>query len=217
MKNSSIAVRQARQRAHYDQETLYDIIDAALMAVVSVTIDAKPIAIPMVIARIDNAIYLHGSNQSRLMKHLASGAPVCICIAHLDGLVVARSGMHCSANYRSAVIHGQGTVIADEDKAQLLYDIVERIIPNSRHDFREHLAKEVKATTLIAIELDQFACKIRTGRPKDDDADLNLPYWAGVIPVEQNFGAPIDAPDLPESIETPAYAINYRRHTSHNV
>ena len=204
-------VRQSADRAVYDMETVKQIVDDSIIATVSIAIDNEPFVIPMAIARIDDIVYLHGLRTSRLMKHLAAGAPVCICITHLDGVIVARSGMHCSANYRSVVIHGQGESVDGEEKARLLMDVVYRIIPGSEGDYRDHLDKELKATTLIAIPLRESACKIRQGGPIDDEEDIALPFWAGEIPVKQVFGSPIPSEDLQEGIETPDYALHYRR------
>jgi nitroimidazol reductase NimA-like FMN-containing flavoprotein (pyridoxamine 5'-phosphate oxidase superfamily) len=205
-------VRQVAARANYEQERIYRIVDDAIIATIAIATDNGPIAIPMAIARIDDKVYLHGSRSSRLMKHLASGNEVCISITHLDGIVVARSGMHCSANYRSVVIHGKGQEITDpQEHAELLYQMTYRIIPGSEGDFRKHLTKELKATTLVAVSLSESVCKERAGGPNDDKDDLDLPYWAGVIPIKQVYGEPIPSDDLPEDIVTPDYAINYSR------
>jgi uncharacterized protein len=204
-------IRQSANRAVYEMNTLKRIIDDALIATVSISVDNEPFVVPMAIARIGDCVYLHGLKTSRLMKQLVAGAPVCICVAHVDGIIVARSGMHCSANYRSAVIHGQGQSIEGEEKARLLHEVVYRVIPGSEGDYRDHLTKELKATTLIAIPLDESACKVRTGGPIDDDEDIALPYWAGEIPVHQVYGEPIPSVDLPDGIETPEYARQYKR------
>lgn len=203
-------VKQTSKRAHYDTDTLYQIIDEAKAGVVSVAIDNEPFAMPMMVARLGHAIYLHGSRTSRLIKHLSAGNPVCVAFMILDGIVVARSGMNCSANYRSALVHGVGRVIEGEEKAKLLMDITYAIIPNSEGDYREIHDNELKATSLIEIPLDEAACKVRTGGPNDDKEDVNLPYWAGVIPLQHTYGTPIPSADLPESITTiPAYALNF--------
>ncbi|MGH1542039.1 MAG: pyridoxamine 5'-phosphate oxidase family protein [Arenicella sp.] len=205
-------VRQAATRADYDQQTVYRIVDDAIIATVAIANENGPFAMPMAIARIDDKVYLHGSRSSRLMKYLAGDNELCISITHLDGLVVARSGMHCSANYRSVIIHGRGVEVTDPDEhAELLYQMTYKIIPGSEGDFRKHLAKELKATTLVAIPLSESACKIRTGGPNDDKDDLGLPYWAGVIPIEQVYGEPIPSDDLPSGVVTPDYALNYKR------
>lgn len=205
------AIRQTPDRARYDTHTIYGIVDQSIIATVAISVDNEPFVLPMAIARIEDTIYLHGLKTSRLMKHLRTGAEVCICVTHLDGIVVARSGMHCSANYRSVVIHGCGTEITGTEKAELLYQVVHRIIPGSEGDYREHLQKELKATSLFAIPLAESACKIRTGGPVDDEEDLTLPYWAGVIPVHSAYGKPVPSANLSEGIATPDYAIHYER------
>jgi len=205
-------IRQSAVRADYDQAVVYQIVDEALIGTVSVATEQGPMAIPMAIARVGDYIYLHGSRSSRLMQHIATGNEVCVSITHLDGIVVARSGMHCSANYRSVIVHGKGEEVTDpKQHADLLYQITYQIIPGSEGDFRPHLAKELKATTLVAISLEESACKIREGGPKDEKGDEDLPYWAGVIPIKQLYGQPIPAVDLLEGIETPDYALRYRR------
>ena len=210
--NQRSIIKQGAAKADYSQETIYSIVDDAVMGVVAIATESGPLAIPMAIARIGDHVYLHGSRSSRLMKHLAAGNEVCICITHLDGIVVARSGMHCSANYRSVIIHGKGIEITDpEEHAEMLYLITHKIIPGSDGDYRKHLSKELKATALVAIPLAESACKIRVGGPNDDKEDLDLPYWAGVIPVTQVYGEPVPAGDLRSGIATPGYALHHKR------
>ncbi len=204
-------IKQSPKNGLYDQKTIYQIIDQAVIATVAISVDNMPFVLPMAIARIGGNIYLHGSRKSRLMKYLAAGYEACISIVHLDGIVVARSGMHCSANYRSVVIHGIGEEVSGEQKPGLLHQLTCKIIPNSEGDYRDHLPKELKATCLIAFPLNESACKIRTGGPNDDKEDIDLPYWAGEIPVHQVYAEPIPSTDLADDIETPDYALNYRR------
>jgi len=205
-------IKQGAVKADYSQETIYSIVDDAVMGVVAIATENGPFALPMAIARIGEHIYLHGSRSSRLMKYLAEGNEVCICITHLDGIVVARSGMHCSANYRSVVVHGKGIEITEpEEHAELLYQITHKIIPGSDGDYRKHLSKELKATALVAIPLAESACKIRVGGPNDDKEDLDLPFWAGVIPVTQVYGEPVPSGDLRPGIATPGYALHHKR------
>jgi len=204
-------VRQSSSKSTYDRAVLYEILDASFIGHVSIVDNGQPISIPMMVARVDDHLYLHGLRTSRLIKNIVSGAPICISVAHMDGVVVARSGMHCSANYRSAVIHATAKAVSGPEKADLLYQITYGLIPGSEGDYREHLAKEIKATELIAVPLEQFACKVRTGGPNDDDADITLPYWAGVIPVKQVYGEPIPSDDLATSIEIPEYAKKFKK------
>lgn len=199
-------VKQTAARADYEAATLYQIIDEALIGTVAIAVDGQPFALPMMVARIDHHIYLHGSRTSRIIKHLSAGHEVCVAFTLIDGIVVARSGMNCSANYRSAVVHGKGEVVEGAEKAELLHQITYTLIAGSKGDYREHLPEELKATSLIRIPLDEAACKVRTGGPKDDKEDLNLPYWAGVIPLTQVYGEPIPAENLPAGMAIPEYA-----------
>ncbi|PCJ23377.1 MAG: hypothetical protein COA96_12020 [SAR86 cluster bacterium] len=204
-------IRQSADRAVYDLDTLKNIVDQAIIATVSIAVDNEPFVMPMAIARVGEYVYLHGLRTSRIMQHLAAGAPVCICVTHVDGIIVARSGMHCSANYRSVMIHGQGQSIEGEEKAKLLHEVVYRLIPGSEGDYRDHLKKELKATTLIRVPIEEGASKIRTGGPIDDKEDLSTPYWAGEIPVQQIYGEPIPSADLADDIAVPEYARHYKR------
>lgn len=202
-------VKQTAARADYEAATLYKIIDEALVGTVSIAVDGQPFALPMMVARIDDHIYLHGSRSSRIIKHLTAGHEVCVAFTLIDGIVVARSGMNCSANYRSAVVHGRGEAVEGAEKAELLHQITYALIPGSKGDYRDHLPEELKATSLIRIPLTEAACKMRTGGPKDDKDDVNLPHWAGVIPLTHIYGEPLPADDLPEGIETPEYALKF--------
>lgn len=202
-------VKQTAKRADYETATLYQIIDEALVGTVSIAVDGQPFALPMMVARIDDHIYLHGSRTSRIIKHLTAGYEACIAFMLIDGIVVARSGMNCSANYRSAVVHGKGEAIEGAEKAELLHQITLALIPGSQGDYREHLPAELKATSLIRMPLNEAACKVRTGGPNDDKDDLDLPHWAGVIPLKHVYGEPIPAANLPEGIATPDYALKY--------
>lgn len=205
-------VKQTAARANYEANTLYAIIDEALVGTVSIALEGQPFAMPMMVARIDDHIYLHGSRTSRIIKHLSAGNEVCIAFMLIDGIVVARSGMNCSANYRSAVVHGKGVALEGAEKAELLHQITYTLIPGSKGDYREHLPEELKATSLIRIPLTEAACKVRTGGPKDDKDDISLPHWAGVIPLTHSYGEPIPAADLPAGIATPDYALKFPLH-----
>lgn len=202
-------VKQTAKRADYETATLYKIIDEALVGTVSIAVDGQPFALPMMVARIEHDIYLHGSRTSRIIKHLTAGHEVCVAFTLIDGIVVARSGMNCSANYRSAMVHGKGEAIEGAEKAELLHQITYAIIPGSKGDYREHLPEELKATSLIRIPLSEAACKVRTGGPNDDKDDVSLPHWAGVIPLTHVYGEPIPATNLPDGIATPNYALKF--------
>lgn len=196
-------VRQAAVRADYDQSTLYAILDAASIGHVAFLHDGWPQSIPTVIARIDDGLWLHGSRSSRLYQVLAAGERVAVSVCLVDGLVKARSAFHCSMNYRSAVVFGCGTPVHGDEKRAVLDRFTERLIPGSAGDFRDHLPKELKATELVRLPLDETSCKVRTGDPVDDEEDLDLPYWAGVVPLTVVSGQAIPAGDLPSGIVVP--------------
>lgn len=197
-------VRQTPDRGRYDTDTVKAILDACLVGHVSFVHDGWPMSIPTAIARLDEWLYLHGSRSSRLYRHLAGGAPVAVSVCLVDGLVKARSTFHCSMNYRSAVVFGRAEAVPEEDRAELLYRFSERLIPCPRSEYREHLPKELKATMLVRLALDEASAKVRSGGPIDDDDDLALPHWAGEIPLETRYGAPLASADLAPGIEPSA-------------
>jgi len=198
-----LKVRQAPERGHYDEDTIHAILDASLVGHVSFVEEGIPVSIPTAIARIDDAIYLHGNRSSRMFKLLASGIPVCVSTCIVDGLVKARSGMHCSMNYRSVVVFGTPELVDSENKPALLYEIVERLIPGTRGDYRAHLPKELKATALLRIDLTQASAKIRAEGVNDDKEDLALEFWAGVVPIRRVLGDTQPSPGIPENVVQP--------------
>lgn len=200
-------VRQSAKRAAYDRESLYAVLDACRIGHVAIIDEGKPVSIPLAVARVGDALYLHGSNSSRIFKAMSDGCDVCVSMCELDALVVARSAMHCSMNYLSAVVFGVGERVDESEKVELLDAFTEHLIPGSHGHFRPHLRKEIKATTLIRIALDEASAKVRTGGPVDDREDIELPIWAGVIPLNRAQGAPIGSDDLPVGIEPPPFAL----------
>jgi len=194
-------VRQAPKRALYDRDSLNNVLDVCVIGHVSFNHDGWPQSVPTAIARIGDFLYLHGHPKSRLYKILADGERVCVSVCRVDALVKARSAFHCSMNYRSAVVFGCGELVNDEEKRQLLDQFTEKLIPGSLDDYRPHLAKELKGTVLVRIALDDFSVKIRTGDPIDDDEDLNLPHWAGIVPIKCQYGEPVAADNLLPDIQ----------------
>lgn len=193
-------VRQSANRAAYDTQSLYATLDACPVGHVSFSDAGWPQSVPTAIARLDNDLYLHGHPKSRLYLALSRGDRVCVSVCRVDALVKARSAFHCSMNYRSAVVFGCATAVEGDEKIALLDQFTERLIPGSSNDFRPHLAKEIKGTTLVRIPLDDFSVKIRSGDPVDDDEDLALAHWAGVIPIETCYGSPQGAQNLPAGV-----------------
>ena len=201
--SKALRVRQSPDRGHYDSETIYAVVDACLVGHIAFIDDGRAVSIPTAIARVDDALYLHGNRSSRMFKQLAAGIDVSISMCLVDGLVKARSAMHCSMNYRSVVVFGRSQLVPDAQKEELLDRVVQALIPASSDQFRPHLAKELKATAVIRIPLTEASAKIRRGGPIDDEADLSLPNWAGVLPFERHVGTPQPAPDLAANAAPP--------------
>ncbi|GAB3267469.1 pyridoxamine 5'-phosphate oxidase family protein [Chitinimonas naiadis] len=190
-------VRRMAARANYDRATVQAIIDAGWICQVAFAVDGQAHCLPTAHWRIEDTLYIHGSNGSRLLKALASGAAACVCIAQVDGLVLARSAFHHSMNYRSAMVYGQFRVVADDaEKWQSLDAFMDKIAPGRREAVRMPDASEFAATTVLALDIVEAVAKIRTGPPKDDEADMAIPVWAGVRPIETRFGAPIPDPAM---------------------
>lgn len=178
-------IRRIPDRAHYDVETLHRIIDAAWFCHVAFTGEGGVHCIPMACWRDGGWLYLHGSNGSRILRAIDEGDEVCAAITHLDGLVLARSAFHHSMNYRSAVIYGRWERVPEDEKPAALTSFMRHIAPGREGDARPPDRNELAATLVVRLPIAEAAAKIRAGGPKDDDADLALPVWAGVLPLRQ--------------------------------
>lgn len=184
-------VVRTKQRAHYDRETVNAILDAGLIAHVAFAGDGQPVVIPMLYARQDDVLILHGSIASRLMNALGEGIPACVSVTHIDGLVLARSHFHHSVNYRSVVAFGRALPIDDVDaRAAALARFVDALIPGRAAEARPADRNELAATRVLRFTIEDASAKIRDGGVKDDPADLALPHWAGVVPMRQRYAAP---------------------------
>ena len=194
------------ERGHYDSSTIYPIIDEAMICHVGFIHDDQPFVIPTLHARQGDMILLHGAKGSRLLRHIESGGDVCISITLVDGIVLARSVFHHSINYRSVVVFGKGKkIVGDDARLQALQAFTERLLPGRWEDARPPNAVELKQTTIVAVAIDSASAKVRTGPPKDEEDDLDLPVWAGVLPLRQASGDPIADPLLKEGVEVPEY------------
>jgi nitroimidazol reductase NimA-like FMN-containing flavoprotein (pyridoxamine 5'-phosphate oxidase superfamily) len=217
-KTSRNKVKRHPERGHYDPETIYPIVDEALICHVGFIQDNQPYVIPTLHARQDDTILLHGAKGSRLLRHLESGGEVCISITLLDGIVLARSVFSHSINYRSAVIFGKGArITSDAARLQALELFTERLIPGRWHDARLPNEVELKQTAIVAVAIESASAKVRTGPPRDSEEDLDLPVWAGILPVRQQTGTPIAVPDLKPGIDLPDYILNYDRERERRV
>lgn len=193
------------ERGLEDRAGIYAILDDGFVCHAAYLRDGSPVVIPTLYARDEGRLLLHGSNSSGLVRAVRNGSPLSIGVTHVDGIVIARSGFHSSANYRSVVAHGTGHLLAGEDHARALDLIVDWLIPGRVRDIRPPTRTELKQTSVIAVDLDEVSAKVRTGGPKDDPDDLTRDTWAGVVPISQVFGEPIPAPDLASGIGVPDY------------
>ena len=205
-------VRRMPTRGAYDKATIYPIVDEALICHVGLIEAEQPVVIPTLHARDGDQILLHGATTSRLLRYAATGAPLCITVTLVDGLVLARSIFHHSINYRSAVLFGRGVLIEGEAaKMAALERFTEKLIPGRWDDARMPNAVELKATAVVAVTIESASAKIRTGLPKDDEEDYTLAVWAGVLPLHQSVGEPLPDDRLDPAIGVPAYLRDYRR------
>jgi nitroimidazol reductase NimA-like FMN-containing flavoprotein (pyridoxamine 5'-phosphate oxidase superfamily) len=198
------------QRAVYDRDTVNQILDEAFLCHVGFVADGQPYVIPTSYGRDGDVLYIHGSAASRMLRNLDQGVPVCITVTLLDGLVLARSVFNHSMNYRSVVILGTATLVADPaEKLAALRALSEHILPRRWGDSRQPNEKELKATSVLRLPINEFSAKVRVGPPVDDEEDYSFPTWAGVIPLAMNSGAPIRDERCEQ--ELPPYLKNYAR------
>lgn len=205
-------VKRIPKRGNFDRETIYSILDEGFVCHVGFTAHGQTFVIPTGYARSGDTLLIHGSAASRMMKNLAGGIDVCVTVTLLDGLVLARSAFHHSVNYRSVVIFGKARLVEDEqEKLEALYAFTEHIVPNRWNEIREPNELELKATTVLALPLEEASAKIRTGDPVDDAEDHELDVWAGVIPLKVTAEQPQDDALLKDGISAPDYVLNYER------
>ena len=205
-------VRRKPDRGHYDRDTIYRILDQALFGHVGVVVGGMPYVIPMVIARRGDELLLHGSARSRLMRLVAAGCEVCVAVAHLDGLIVARSLFDSSLNYRSVTVFGQARpVTAPGDKLSALRTIVEHVLPGRWGEARPPSERELRATAVVSVPLAEASAKVRSGPPQDSKADLSLGVWAGELPLRVMSLPPVADPLLADDIPLPASVARFGR------
>lgn len=190
-------VRRMPARASYDREVVFSILDEALVAHVGIAEGDQPLVIPMVFVRVGEALYLHGAVASRLLRALSEGVSACATVTLIDGLVLARSAMHHSMNYRSVVVLGHASLVTDpEERDVALAAMVDRLEAGRSTRVRPPNAKELAATRLVRLPLEEVSAKRRSGGPIDDEEDLALPVWAGHVPLTLTRGTPVPASDL---------------------
>ncbi|GLW71890.1 hypothetical protein Kpho02_41890 [Kitasatospora phosalacinea] len=196
----------SKERAAWDEAAVHAILDAGYLCHLGFVRDGAPVVLPTLYARVGRVLYVHGSTGSRPLRGAKDGPglPVCVTVTHLDGLVLAKSAFHHSVNYRSVVAHGTAHQVTDPAELRLALDaIVDQVVPGRSADCRPGNARELAATAVIRLELEQVSAKTRTGGVNDEEEDLGLPYWAGVVPVAPAYGAPLPSPHT--DVEPPAY------------
>lgn len=199
-------VRRLPDRGKYDAETVYGILDEGFFCHVGFVVDGQPFVIPTGYARVEDKLYIHGSAASRMLRTLAGGVQVCVTVTLVDGLVLARSAFHHSMNYRSVVVLGRSTAVEDRDeKLRALEAFTEHIVRDRWDYLRPVTDVELKATAVLALPLGEASAKIRTGPPKDDPEDYQLPIWAGVVPLRLAAAEPVPDPKLPASVAMPEH------------
>lgn len=202
-------VRRVRERAATDRQTLYDVLDAGFLAHLGFVRDGAPVVLPTLYGREGDAVYLHGSTGARSLLIAGGGAPVCLTVTHVDGIVYARSAFHHSMNYRSAVVHGTARLLRGDEAEHGLRVLVEHVAPGSWAHARRPTPKELAATAVLLLPLAESAVKVRSGGPNDDPEDVVAGgAWAGVLPLEQRWGTPLPGQDLEPTRPVPAHVAN---------
>jgi nitroimidazol reductase NimA-like FMN-containing flavoprotein (pyridoxamine 5'-phosphate oxidase superfamily) len=202
-------LRRKPERGSHDLAVIHEIIDTALVCHLGLTdADGHPVVVPTIHARIGDTLYVHGSAASRALRRLATGIDACVTVTHLDGIVVARSGFFSSMNYRSVMVFGPARLVSDHDEAVRALDaIVDHVLPGRPAEIRRPTAKELGATRVIAMPIDQASAKVRTGPPGDDPDDVDPDVWAGTLPITLVAGEPERAPGVSPTVPVPRSVI----------
>jgi uncharacterized protein len=199
-------------RGSYDRELVHSILDEALICHVGFVEDGQPYVIPTIHARVGETLFLHGARANRTLKALADGIPCCVTVTLVDELVLARAALHHSLNYRSVMVLGTAREVSDpEEKERALRAVVEHIAPGRPDEIRGPDAADLKSTKLLSMEIEEASAKVRTGPPLDEEDDLDLPYWAGRLPLTLGTADPIPAPDLIEGLSVPDHVRRWVR------
>jgi len=206
-------VKRLPERGRYDRATVHAILDAGFVCHLGYVVNDQPVVIPTSYWRDGDYVYVHGSAASRTLRSLGgAGLPCCLTVTHTDGMVLARSAFHHSINYRSVMVFGTAQPVNDEaDKRRALEAFVERLYPGRWAMLRPMTGQELKATTVLRIALEEVSAKIRTGPPKDDEEDYDLPIWAGVVPLVTEPGPIEPDPRLQPGLDAPEHVQRFGR------
>jgi len=205
-------LRRLPERGRYDRDVVHAILDEALVCHVGFVVDGRPVVIPTIHARDGDRLYVHGSPASRMLRTVNGGIETCVTVTLVDGLVLARSALHHSLNYRSVVVFGRACEVTDpDDKLAALRVVVEHVAPGRWDCVRAPTEKEVRGTLVLALPLAEASAKVRTGPPVDDDADYALTVWAGEVPLQLQPRVPIADPRLPDWVPLPEHVAGWAR------
>jgi nitroimidazol reductase NimA-like FMN-containing flavoprotein (pyridoxamine 5'-phosphate oxidase superfamily) len=206
LKTPRTKFRRVPQRGTHDRETIDAILDEALISHVGFVHDGRPAVIPTLHARVGDEVLLHGSAASRMLRALSDGFDVCLTATLIDGLVLARSAFHHSMNYRSVVLYGKARAVTGADQVEAALEaFTEKLVRGRWNDVRWPSKKELKATAVLALPIEEGSAKVRTGPPIDDDEDYELDVWAGVVPLRLTRDAAVPDPQLRDGIPQPLY------------
>jgi uncharacterized protein len=195
---SRSTVRRRRERASYDRSVVNGVLDESLICHVGFAVDGRPVVIPTIHARVDDRLYLHGAPANHMLNSLRDGLEACVTATLVDGLVLARSAFHHSLNYRSVCVFGWATAVTDRaEKVAALDALVEHVLAGRGASVRPPSEKELSGTLVLRLPIHEASAKVRTGPPIDDQEDIGLDVWAGVVPLRTIAETPIPAPDLP--------------------
>jgi len=185
-------VKRLAKRGVYDKAQIHAILDEGYLCHVGFVVEEQPYVIPTGYARSGDRIYIHGSAASRMLRTLDQGVDVCLTVTLVDGFVLARSAFHHSMNYRSVVVLGKAHLVTDPDeKRKAMHSFTNHIVPGRWEEVRQPTEQELKATSVLTLQLDEVSAKVRTGPPIDDEDDYALPVWAGVVPIRTQVGEPV--------------------------
>lgn len=201
----STTVTRLPERQRAAREQLDALLDSTPLATVAFVRDGSPVALPIGAARLGDDLVIHGSTGSPWLTALASGIPVSVCVSAIDGVVVARSGFESSFHYRSVVLFGSFTVVAEAEKETFLKALIDTFIPGRSAELRPSTARELAATLVMRLPIgaDNWSCKIADGWPEDAEQDVAAGGWAGVVPVVTGYAAPMRAPDCDPAVAVP--------------
>lgn len=192
------------EKGRSDLDQLHALLDEVHLAHIGLVADDSPFVVPTGIVRDGDQVLVHGSTGSRWMRSVATGADVCVAVTSLDAVVVARSAFESSFHYRSAVLFGRFSPVPDAKKEAALDLLVEGLVPGRAREVRRSTARELAATLVLSMPIEQWSLRVSEDWPDDEEADVEGPAWAGVVPVATSYGVPQPAPDLRDGIEVPA-------------